>query len=134
MTSSLSTLLPIDKYETERAAQLVALGFPEVEPVIPQILAWVQDLNWPVARVFQPFLAGIGSALAPYLRPILETNDDTWKYSLVVGVIGKSADLARALRPELERLALHPTQSESAEDLNGLAAEILQQTIDEPEA
>jgi hypothetical protein len=101
MTIDLTELIPVTKFETEKASALVQLGFPAVEPVMPQILEWVQDLNWPVGHVFQPFLARIGQPLAPYIRAILAGQDDCWKYSLLQAVVGQSAELARALRPEL---------------------------------
>ena len=71
MSADLAALVPVTKFETEKAAALVQLGFPAVEPVIPQILELLQDPNWPVASVFKPFLAGIGHPLAPYIRPLL---------------------------------------------------------------
>jgi hypothetical protein len=83
MAAALATLIPVTKFETEKALALVQLGFPAVEPVMPQILEWLQDLNWPVGHIFQPFLASIGEPLAPYVRTILAGDDDGWKYSLL---------------------------------------------------
>jgi hypothetical protein len=126
MTIDLTELIPVTKFETEKASALVQLGFPAVEPVMPQILEWVQDLNWPVGHVFQPFLARIGQPLAPYIRAILAGQDDGWKYSLLQAVVGQSAELARALRPELERLVTSPSAGESKEEVNLVAVEILE--------
>jgi len=90
MTAALAALIPVTKFETEKALTLVQLGFPAVEPVMPQILEWLQDPNWPVGRIFQPFLAGIGEPLAPYVRTILEGEDDGWKDSLLRVIVDHS--------------------------------------------
>lgn len=126
MATDLVTLIPVTKFEVEKASALVKLGFPAVESVIPQILEWTQDPNWPVGHVFQPFLADIGQPLAPYVRAILTGQDDSWKYSLLEAVVSQSPELARALRPELERMARNPSTGESNEEVNLVAIEILE--------
>jgi hypothetical protein len=124
-TTDLTALIPITKHETEKASALVRLGFPAVEPVMPQILEWLQDLNWPVGFIFQPFLIRIGQPLAPYIRNILAGQDDGWKYSLLVAVVAPSTELAQTLRPELEHLATSPSAGESKEEVDLIAIEIL---------
>jgi hypothetical protein len=126
MATDLVALIPTTKYETEKASALVQLGFPAVEPVMPQILEWLQDLNWPVAGVFQPFLAHIGQPLAPYIRVIFAGKDDGWKYSLLRLVVGQSPELACTLRPELERIARNPSAGETSEEVDQVAVEILE--------
>lgn len=73
-------LLPVDKHDLPKAEAIVALGYPAVEELLPALLAWMQDPNWPVAKVLMPFLAGIGEPLAPHLCAIFESDDDVWKY------------------------------------------------------
>jgi hypothetical protein len=126
MATDLVALIPATKFETDKALALMQLGFPAVEPVMPQILEWLQDLNWPVGHVFQPFLASIGQPLAPYIRVILAGEDDSWKYSLLRAVVDQSPELARALRPELEHVAKNPSAGEVKEEVNQVAIEILE--------
>ncbi len=126
MTTDLAALIPVTKFETEKALALVQLGFPAVEPVMPQILEWLQDLNWPVGHVFQPFLVGIGEPLAPYVRTVLAGEDDGWKYSLLRVIVDQSPELARKLRSELERVAKTPSAGESKEEVDLVAIEILE--------
>ena len=126
MSTDLLSLIPSTKFEIEKAATLVQLGFPTVEPVLPQILEWLQDLNWPVGLVFKPFLACVGQPLAPYVRAILASKDDCWKYSLLSAVVAQSAELARALRPELQHLATNPSAGELKEEVNQIATEIME--------
>jgi hypothetical protein len=134
VTSEFTALLPLTKFETERAAHLASIGYPQVESVMPQILEWLQDPNWPVARIFLPFAASIGAPLAPHVRPILQTDDGCWKHSVLSGVVANSLELASCLRPELERLARSPSPSELREEIDVLASEILDRLDQGPEA
>jgi hypothetical protein len=123
--NSLSRLVPVDKMEIAKAEALVKLGYPAVEPLLPQIVGWMQDLNWPVAQVFQPFLASIGLPLAPHVRSVLATEDDIWKYWVLLGVVRNSPELTNALLSDLVRLAHRPTAGEEAEGVSQVAQEIL---------
>jgi hypothetical protein len=125
MPIDLTALLPIDKMDTEAASKVVAIGFPGVEPVLPKLLEWLQDMNWPVAQVLQPFLASVGAPLAVHIRAVLATDDDVWKYWVVQGVVGESMQLMHALKPELERLAHSPTDGEAEEGVSELSAQII---------
>ncbi|MHC2333735.1 DUF5071 domain-containing protein [Bradyrhizobium sp. USDA 4454] len=125
MPSDLAAILPTDKRDTERAEAIVALGFPAVEPILSTLLEWMQDINWPVAQVLAPFLANIGGPLAPHVRPILQTDDDIWKYWILDCIVAKSPELRTLLRTDLERLSTAPTQGERAEELDSLAKAIL---------
>jgi Domain of unknown function (DUF5071) len=119
-------LVPSSKFDIEAAERAVARGWPDVEPVLPRLLEWLQDGNWPVARVLAPFLAGIGDPLVPYLRPILAGDDLIWKYWIIQGIIGEAPlSVVEAFRPDLERLANDPTPSEREEELPEVASAVL---------
>jgi Domain of unknown function (DUF5071) len=102
---NLLEMLPVSKHDTDKAAKLGALGYPAVEPVLPQILKWLKDMNWPVAMVLKPLVAGIGAPLAPYLRDVFATDDDIWKYWILEVVVGRSPELSGDLRSEIMTLA-----------------------------
>ena len=55
MDEDLRLLLPRDKHDKRSAAALVALGWNKVEQAIPEILEWLQDINWPVVPILVPF-------------------------------------------------------------------------------
>jgi hypothetical protein len=122
----LRELLPSDKHQTQKAAALVKLGYPDVAPVLAEMLVWMQDMNWPVARVFQPFLVSIGFPLAPYVRNVLCGDDDVWKYWILNSLVRESAALACELKPELEQLAKYPSVGEQREGVSEAAQEILE--------
>jgi len=121
----LHSLVPQTKHNTEKAAALVALGYPAVAPVLPQLLEWMQDYNWPVAQVLKPLLAGIGRPLVPHIRAVLHGNDAVWKYWLQTQIAAESRDVYLALMPQLERLRDHPSEEDRREELDAVAGELL---------
>lgn len=126
MPHELSELVPRHKLDLERAQAAVAAGYPAVAPVLPALLEWVQDMNWPVARVLAPLLASIGVPMEAHIREVLGGPDCIWKYWVLQEVVAQSADLRRALRPELVRLASAATNSEKEEELDALAQSLLE--------
>lgn len=125
MDEDLRLLLPRDKHDTRSAAELVTLGWNKVEPVIPEILAWLQDINWPVATIFVPFFVDAGVRLAPFIRLIFAADDAIWTLNILQAVVSQSPELASELSGELERLAYCPTAAERLEGASDLARQIL---------
>jgi hypothetical protein len=121
--------LPRDKHDTQRAQALIALPWDDVAPAMPQILEWMQDVNWPVAGVLLPYLAGIGPRLAPYVKTVLASDDEQWKYFVLQGIVRHSRELACELDGELQRFAHAPTMGELEEGVAEVAREILQWQI-----
>jgi hypothetical protein len=121
----LRSLLPRHKVDVQRAEGIVARGYPAVAPLLPELLAWQQGSNWPVAGVLRPFLATIGPPLEGPVRQVLATDDAIWKYSVLAGVVAPNPLLAAALRDELERLATAPSADEAADEVDIVAREIL---------
>jgi Domain of unknown function (DUF5071) len=125
MSSNPADLMPRTKADTERAEQIVALGFPAIERVAWDLLQWTQDINWPVAQVLCPFFASVGEPLAAYMRAVFDTDDGPWKYNVLNNIIARSPELRAALLPELRRMALTPTPVEQAEEVHLAAQEVL---------
>ncbi|HEX9002117.1 MAG TPA: DUF5071 domain-containing protein [Blastocatellia bacterium] len=118
-------LLPKDKFDLERATALVSTGYPTVAPILPDILGWLQDGNWPVAKVLAPFLASIGAPLAEEIRRILQTQDHLWKYWVLLRVIAHSSELATTLHPELLKIAESNPVDKDEKEVKAIAREIL---------
>ena len=64
-------LLPRDKRDLDRARALVALGYPAVAPVLPDLLEWLQDCNWPASGPIADFLESIPEQTAPLIWDVL---------------------------------------------------------------
>jgi hypothetical protein len=120
-------LIPRNKHDIERAEAAVKAGYPVVAPILPELLEWLQDMNWPVAGFLAPFLATIGKPLIPHIQRIFATDDEMWKYWIMTYIIADSVELATSFRDELERIAFSPTKREIEEELNETAQHILKE-------
>jgi hypothetical protein len=120
-------LIPKHKYDLGTANEAVAAGFPAVEPILPDLLVWLQDYNWPVSRPLIPLLISVGKPLIPEIRKVLRTTDDTWKY-WVLGCIVEvwSPELIAELKADLDRIATTPTPGERSEEVDLKAREVLE--------
>ena len=125
MRPDLSGLVPTTKHDAEKVEALVALGYPAVAAIVPELLVWLKDINWPVARALSPFLARIGPPLAPHIRDPLQGDDEVWKYNLIAFVVADSTPLTEALRSELVRIAVSPSRGERREEVDQVAREAL---------
>ena len=123
----IQSLVPQDKYDIERAEAAVAAGYPAVAPILPELLEWLQDCNWPVAHVLSPFLESIGSPLIPHVRNILATDDEVWKYWIINRIIRGSRELAEEFHAEVERIAYSPTENEALEELHETALRTIEE-------
>jgi hypothetical protein len=117
--------VPRDKHDDENANRAIAAGYPAVEPVLPYLLEWIQDMNWPVAQRLAPFLATIGTPLVPHIRKIFETDDEIWKYWIMGEIFLESPEVAEQFRDDLTRIVTNPTQSEITEELPRKALKVL---------
>jgi hypothetical protein len=124
--NDIRSLLPQHKSDVDRACTVVERGYPAVASILPELLEWIQDYNWPVAKVLAAFLVTIGVPLVPELRRALHTTDEVWKYWILKEIVANSPEVAEELADELARLATSPTLHEMEEDLNLVAQEILQ--------
>ena len=125
MRTELAPLVPRHKSDLQVARDVEGRSFAEVEPIVPALLEWTQDRNWPVARTLCPFFASIGVPLVPYLRRVFATDDESWKYEVIVSIIRPSLELCSALSTDLQRMVDSPTAAEEKEEVNVVASEAL---------
>ena len=126
MRTDLAALVPRHKSDLQVARDVTGRSFAEIEPIVPALLEWTQDRNWPVAAILCPFFASIGVPLVPYLRRVFDTDDDSWKYEVIVSIVRPSPELCSALSKDLRRMADSPTAAEEKEEVNIVASEALE--------
>ncbi|MFY1047972.1 DUF5071 domain-containing protein [Chryseobacterium sp. GP-SGM7] len=116
-------LVPKEKGDNKNIEKLKTLSFEEIEPIIPDLLVWLQDINWPiagdVANVLQPFT----KKLTPYLMEIFKTNDGLWKMWILTFFGKETKD--EILLKEINRIAKNPTFDEIDCEVNLEAQAIL---------
>lgn len=119
--------LPIDKHDFERVKRLKKLDRKELLSVLPGLMEWIQDMNWPIAEEVAELLLTCPNEIVPLIKEVLATNDDVWKYwCLIILVKRLPEDLRMQFKKDLIRLAESPTAGEKLEELDEIAEEILQ--------
>ena len=72
-------MLPKDKFDDNNIEKLKNLSDGELEPLIPELLTWLQDYNWPVAEGVLRVLTTRENLVFPHIEEILESDDLMWK-------------------------------------------------------
>ena len=82
LTPAQKALLPKDKCDDEAVDHLNTLSSSEIQLLIPDLLTWLQDINWPIAMPIANMLLKQKTqklAVEP-VRGILRGKDEVWKY------------------------------------------------------
>jgi hypothetical protein len=117
-------LIPKDKSDIATAEKLVNYSYEQVKPIIPNLLEWIQDMNWPVAGPVSNYLEGIAKYITSDIIEILRGNDPTWKY-WCLKVFGKADNIDPLLLEEIKRLRLYASETDIEEGVVEEADEIL---------
>lgn len=119
-------IVPKDKFDFEACARLSHANDAEVIENLPSLLEWTADVNWPVAGPVIDRLKLLGTELIAPIQMILASQDDGWKYFLIVHLVSElREDVFNALVPDLKRIASNPTPSEVIEEVQMETIEVL---------
>lgn len=121
---NVKSLIPKDKFDIEAAEKLKEYSFEEIKPIIPELLEWLQDLNWPVSKSVAEILIPFSENIALEILQILKGEDEMWKY-WILSVFGKTIKNKLVLN-EIERIVKNPTAGEVDNEIPEIAKEIIQ--------
>ncbi|UEG54501.1 DUF5071 domain-containing protein [Mucilaginibacter daejeonensis] len=116
-------LMPKDKFDDSGIADLKKLSFDDVKDMIPDLLVWLQDMNWPVAFSVAEVLRPFTDKITPQIVDILRSNDEMWVYWILNNIARYSSD--PLVVAEIERIRKFPTKGEIENGIDELATEIL---------
>jgi hypothetical protein len=124
-------LIPKDKADTETADRLKNYSYSEVKDIIPDLLVWLQDMNWPVARPVAEYLKTFTDNISSEIIKILQGDDEVWKYWIIAnfGPLTKNQEVLT----EIKRIAVNPTKTEVMEEIDEMAREILERREKQPD-
>lgn len=124
--NSFEEFLPRDKFDFERVNKLKELDKEELIPLLPGLLEWIQDMNWPIALEVADVLITFPEELTPLIKNVLSTHDDIWKYWCLTYLVKRmQLENRKQLFNELTKLVESPSPGEKLEELDELAAEII---------
>ncbi len=114
--------IPKNEGDVERARAAVEAGYPFVEPILGELIAWLKEGNCPVARILEPFLQTVGAPLILHIRDALTGDDLTWKLKVIRRLIPTlPREIAAEFHTELDRLCYEPSATERNEELDDAA-------------
>lgn len=122
--TDIHNLIPNNKFDTSTIEKLNQLTDEEIAPILPALLKWIQDINWPVARAVLPVLALHQVALIPLILRVLspEETDEIWKYWIITYLMPLFSDANRtAILSSIKRIAERPTENERLEEVHEAA-------------
>ena len=124
----IKTFVPKHKtdWNFDKACDFLWYEYQELKPIIPELLMWLQDYNWPVAIPIAHHLQKMLPDILPELMPILEGNDSTWKYWILkIFFIETKSEHWKNIQTTIEQLAFNPSENDKKDEVNLLALEIL---------
>ncbi len=118
--------LPKDKMDLDSVAHLKTLSSNELIPLLPDLIEWLQDINWPVASELSKLLMPMEDELIPHIKEIVNSNDSQWKYCILSNLVRNFTTMNKVrLKDELMRLSINPSNEDIEEEIDNLAKEIL---------
>ncbi|WP_422660597.1 DUF5071 domain-containing protein [Paenibacillus sp. EC2-1] len=124
--SLIFNLLPRNKHDFEKVNDLKKLPKEDIVQLIPELLGWLQDINWPIAINISQILLTIPEETIPHISLVLSGDDDIWKeWCLRYFVMELPDELILSLQEEIKRIAYTPTKGEELEEVHITALEIL---------
>jgi len=119
-------MLPSDKSDTDAVRQLQSASRATVAPLVPSLLQWMQDMNWPVARPIAELLRDYPDELVAPVRAVLRGNDDVWKYWVICELlVDGPRQLREAVSEDVLRIVNKPTTGEVAEEVDLTARDVI---------
>ncbi|MFC6759804.1 DUF5071 domain-containing protein [Sulfitobacter porphyrae] len=122
----LRSCVPQDKFDLAAIPRARAAGFPAINPILPELLEWLQDINYPVAGQMVELLSGSGSEIVPHIRRVLVSDDSIWKYWVLSRLCSRLAPAVLVqLIPDITRLADQPSEDDMADEVDVEARSLL---------
>lgn len=124
-------LIPKDKFDIDTAKKLPNYSYDELKPIIPDLLTWIQDMNWPVSHPVADYLITISEHITDDIISILNSKDTMWQYWTLC-VFGQSNvnPLNLKIVEVVKRIATKPTATELADGVHEIANEVLAEQKD----
>lgn len=117
--------LPRDKFDLQCVEALKAEPLHLLRPHIPELLEWLKDMNWPVARPVAELLANCGNDLVEPVRKVLRGDDAIWKAWVLSELLcHTTANVRIELQEEVLRLLKQPTSDERCEGVVEAARDV----------
>jgi len=122
----LEVFLPRNVYDVDKVGEIKNLDRETLVSLLPDLLEFIQDMNWPVAPGILEILLTFPKEIVPHVQDVLSSDDDNWKWYILHFLVIELPLASRVhFKEYLIRVAENPTANELAEELDEIAKEIL---------
>lgn len=124
------SLLPRHKSDNDRVEMIKKMDRDKILPLLPNLLEWIQDMNWPVASSVLELLLTFPEEIVPYVQDVLtSSDDDNWKWFILHYLVIELPKESRVqFREYLTRVSETPKRNELAEELDEIAKRFWKQS------
>lgn len=124
---NIKDLVPQHKSDFERVSLLKQQPSENLKVILPELLEWLQDGNWPIAKDIEDIVLEFGIELIPHIKHIFNSNDGCWKYFVLHGLVNRlPRDILLELREDPKRILNYPSRDEKDEGLDDILQELLE--------
>ena len=121
-----SSLIPRDKFDVSSVEKAARVGFPDLNPILSELLEWLQDPNWPIFTSMAQLLRQADDEIIPHIKRVLEGEDGIWKHSIQQSLLLEmDTKILAQLKFELQNLVDNPSKNDVDEDAHSLAILVL---------
>ncbi|MFD2114795.1 DUF5071 domain-containing protein [Paenibacillus yanchengensis] len=118
--------LPRNKFDFERVNTIKKMNKKDIVPLLPGLLEWMQDMNWPIAPEVANILISFPKEIIPHIKDVFSTSDDIWKFWCLEYLVKElPSQYMELLRSDLIKLATTSTMGEELEEVDKKASQIL---------
>ncbi|MEZ4687606.1 MAG: DUF5071 domain-containing protein [Bacteroidia bacterium] len=117
------TLIPQHKSDLAAVEKLGSYPITQIETIIPS-LAWIQDMNWPVAKDLAAYFRANLPHLTNPVIAVLHGNDDIWKYNCLL-LYSNAMHIDAKLLKIIKNIAVKPTAGEIEEGVQEIALRLI---------
>lgn len=127
---NIEDLVPKNKFDDSGIEELRMLSDEEIAPILPALLEWMKDMNWPIAKEMPELLSMHQKLIIPYIIEALQPEqlECDWKTYIILFLLPLlDSDYFVMLKPSLDRIVKEPTWGEISDGTYEAAREFLQE-------
>jgi len=122
--NDIRALIPKNKFDNSTIDELMKINEFEMELILPELINWIADFNWLIAKDMIKVLIKYPKILIPVIKKSLDISqeDDILKYWILVKLIPElSKEHQKMLLKDIERIYKEPTWREKIEEVQNEA-------------
>ena len=132
LSDDLESLLPKNIFDDSGLNILSSLSESEIAPIVPKLIRWMADINWPVAFKVRDVLAKFPYISVNIVRDVLKENENDnilkfWTIRKLIPFYPYECQLS--LLDDLKRICYAPTEGEKSEEVDIYAAELISKIV-----